>query len=314
MSINSIVKELKESGSIVTLLDRLGYQPVPKKGRETMYLSMLRDNDKSPSMSVNDQLGVWFDHGAGKGGNIIDFGIAYWKGLNFVEVVQKIQETLSSGAVAAPKIVRPQGASKKPNYIVYQTKPLGTHPAITEYLQSRGVFQVAKPHLREVYYYVEDEKGDRKNYFSAGWQNEHMAWEVRNRLFKGCMGPKAISFLPDNPKKVAAFEGFLDFLSWKTEHPADDRSIIVLNAVTMLNQGIIKAKAFPDIDIYFDRDKAGIMATRDMLKALPYATDKSKAYEGFNDYNDKIQGIYEAVETSRATPHFLPELKVPFRR
>lgn len=314
MSINSIVKELKESGSIVTLLDRLGYQPVPKKGRETMYLSMLRDNDKSPSMSVNDQLGVWFDHGAGKGGNIIDFGIAYWKGLNFAEVVQKIQETLSSGTVAAPRITRPQNVSKKPNYIVYQTKLLGTHPAITEYLQSRGVFQVAKPYLREVYYYVEDENGGRKNYFSAGWQNEQKAWEVRNRLFKGCMGPKAISFLPGDTKKVAAFEGFLDFLSWKIEHPTDDRSVIILNAVTMLQQGINKAKAFPDIDIYFDRDKAGVMATRDLLKALPYATDKSKAYEGFNDYNDKIQGIYEAVETSRPTPHFLPELKVPFRR
>lgn len=71
-------KELKEQGSIVDLLSRLGHQPVPKRGREKMYISMLRDDDTDPSFSVNDELGVWFDHGAGKGGNIIDFGLAYW--------------------------------------------------------------------------------------------------------------------------------------------------------------------------------------------------------------------------------------------
>jgi hypothetical protein len=312
MSVNLLVKELKESASIVSLLEKLGYQPVPKRGRETMYVSMLRDNDTSPSLSVNDKLGVWFDHGAGKGGNIIDFGMAYWRGLEFAEIVLKIKATLDGG-VAAPKVVRPKYIEKKPNYIVHTVKAIGNHPAVTAYLQSRGVFNAAKPLLKEVYYYVEDENGKRKDYFSAGWQNEQGGWEVRNRLFKGCMGPKAISMLLNNTKKVAVFEGFLDFLSWKIEHPLDDHSVVVLNAVTMLQQAISKCKAFSTIDVYFDRDKTGMLATREFLKALPYATDRSKSYEGFKDYNDQLVSSLRSKQ-EKPKADFFQGVKVPFRR
>jgi len=158
-----IINELKEQGSIVDLLNRLGYQPVPKRGREKMYFSMLRENDTQPSLSVNDEIGVWFDHGTGKGGNIIDFGLAYWKNLRFNEVVLKIQQILSIEP-GEPKILRPRKAVKVPHYIVEQIKPIGTHPAITEYLRSRGVFEAAKKYLNEVYYYVEDDKGERKHF------------------------------------------------------------------------------------------------------------------------------------------------------
>ncbi|WP_454801373.1 toprim domain-containing protein [Mucilaginibacter phyllosphaerae] len=314
MSTNSIVKELKESASIIALLDRLGYQPVPKKGREAMYVSMLRDNDNDPSLSVNDRLGVWFDHGVGKGGNIIDFGIAYWKGLKFNQVVAKICETLDMQP-PAPRIIRSLPNPRTPNYTIHQVKPLGTHPAINEYLLSRGIFHIAKPYLKEVYYYLEDDKGIRKNYFSAGWQNDYGAWEVRNRLFKGCMGSKAITTIPGHPKNVAVFEGFIDFLSWKKEHPEDLRSIIVLNSVTLWQQGVNKAKAYSSIDLYFDRDPSGKLATRDFLKALPYASDRSSVFDGFKDYNDKIQALQrQQADESKARKDFFNGIIVPFER
>lgn len=279
-----------------------------------MYISMLRDNDCDPSLSVNDKLGVWFDHGIGKGGNIIDFGIIYWKDLKFSAVVEKIRDTLAMEP-AAPKLLRSQVNFRIPNYTVYEVKPLGTHPAINEYLLSRGVFHVAKAYLKEVYYYVEDDNGVRKNYFSAGWQNDHGAWEVRNRLFKGCMGTKAITSIPGHPKNVAVFEGFIDFLSWKKEHPDDVRSVIVLNSVTLWQHGVNKAKAFSCIDLYFDRDPSGKLATRDFLKALPYATDRSSTFEGFKDYNDKIQASQkEEAEKSKARKDVFAGIKIPFER
>jgi len=306
-------KELKEQGSIVDLLNRLGFQPVPKRGREKMYISMLRDDDTQPSFSVNDDLGVWFDHGAGKGGNIIDFGLAYWKHLGFNEVVRKIQEVCLI-APAEPRVLRPRKPVKV-YQVVEKVKPLGVHPAITDYLKSRGVFDVAKFYLSEVYYYVEDENEVRKHYFAAGWLNENKSWEVRNRYFKGCMGHKGITVIPGHPKKAAVFEGFLDFLSWRLENPDADHSIIVLNTLTLLQQGITKAKAFSFLDIYFDRDKAGKLASRDFIKALPYATDRSAVYEGFNDYNDKIKAAMKvAAETERKTTDFFSGVRVPFER
>jgi hypothetical protein len=307
-------RELKEQGSIVELLSRLGYQPVPKRGRERMYYSMLRDNDTQPSFSVNDDLGVWFDHGAGKGGNIIDFGLAYWKNLGFNDVVKKIQQVCSIEP-GEPKIIRPRKAVKIPHHIVEQVKTLGTHPAITEYLKGRGVFDAAKLYLSEVYYFVEDDKNVRKHYFAAGWQNENNSWEVRNRYFKGCIGHKGVTVIPGHDKKAVVFEGFLNFLSWRIEHPGSDHSAIVLNTLTLLQQGINKAKAFSSLDIFFDRDKAGIAATRDFIKGLPYATDRSQIYEGFNDYNDKIKAQLKTVLPEQSNKSdFFAGVRVPFER
>jgi DNA primase len=307
-------KELKERGSIVELLSRLGYQPVPKRGREKMYVSMLRKDDTDPSFSVNDELGVWFDHGTGKGGNIIDFGLAYWKHLGFNEVVRKLQDTcqIEPGAATA---IRPEKKARVPYHVVEQVKPLGTHPAITTYLKTRGIFETAKKCLREVYYYLEDDEGVRKHFFAAGWQNESSGWEVRNKFFKGCIGRKDVTVIRGHEKKAAIFEGFIDYLSWRFENPGADHSIIVLNTITMLTRGVEKAKAYSSIDIYFDRDKQGFLATKEFLKSLPYATDRSKAYEGYNDYNDKIKAqLNEAVVDERKTSEFFSGIKVPFER
>lgn len=307
-------KELKKQGSLVDLLNRLGYQPVPKQGREKMYHSMLRENDTKPSLSVNDALGVWFDHGTGKGGNIIDFGLAYWKTLGFNAVVEKIQSVLSLEP-GRPRIICPPKMVKVSRQVVEQVNPIGTRPAITEYLKGRGIFEVAQNYLSEVNYYWEDGKNKRRYYFAAGWQNEHQSWEVRSRYFKGSLGDKGITFIPGHNKNSAIFEGFFDFLSWRIENKEAEHSVIVLNTLSLLKTGISKAKAFSSVDTYFDRDSAGTIATKELIKALPYATDRSYVYEGFNDYNDKIMARLNdiAIENKKASDFFF-NVKVPFKR
>ncbi|MES2108754.1 MAG: CHC2 zinc finger domain-containing protein [Bacteroidota bacterium] len=279
-------RELKEQASIVDLLNRLGYEPVRKFGKEHMYRSMLRDGDNDPSFSVDDKLGAWYDHGNGKGGNIIDFGLAYWPTLTFNEVVEKIRSACNIQVIQ--KDHRPRIPVKVRNYIVEQVKEVGSHPAITNYLQGRGVFDIAKQHLSEVYYSVVDDKGVRKPFFAAGWKNEAGSWEVRNKYFKGCLGQKAISFIPGDQKRVAVFEGFINYLSWLKENEIVGHSIIILNTLSLLNDGLQKAKEFSLIDLYLDRDPSGYQATKDFMKTLPYASDKSGIYDGFNDYNDRL--------------------------
>ncbi|WP_345211768.1 toprim domain-containing protein [Mucilaginibacter gynuensis] len=303
-------KELKEQASIVELLAKLGYHPVPRHGRERMYISMLRDNDTTPSLSVNDDLGVWFDHGTRKGGNIIDFGLAYWKNLSFAEVVKNIQEVLVIQA-SEPRILRPRKSVRPPHYIIQEIKDIGTHPAITGYLQSRGILDEAKAYLSEVYYYVENKAGERKLFFAAGWPNDFNGWEVRNKYFKGCLGNKAISFIPGNEKSVAVFEGFLDFLSWKKEYPEHDNSVIVLNSITMLPEAVERAKKFSSIDLYFDRDSAGFGVTKAFCLSLPYATDRSSLYTGYKDYNDMVKAH---MTFSKLAANYFSGTRVPFKR
>ena len=312
-------KELKQQASLVTLLHHLGYQPVPKRGKENMYHSMLREDDRVPSFSVNDDLGVWFDHGTGKGGNIIDFGLAYWKDLGFKEVVQKIQHVLSLKPAEPRSVIhlgnRPRSAIRIPNYVVEQVKPIGTHPAITGYLKSRGVLEAGNKCLSEIYYHVEDSKGIRKHFYAAGWQNELEGWEVRNQYFKGCLGSKAITFIPGHEKRAVVFEGFMDYLSWKLENPLADESVIVLNSLSILNAGIGKAKEFATLDLFFDRDNPGLLATREFIEALPYATDRSGIYNGFNDYNDKITaGLNLVVVEQRRAVDYYSKPQVRYHR
>lgn len=201
------------------------------------------------------------------------------------------------------RIRRPRIPQKIPYYVVKQIMPVGVHADISEYLQGCGVFELAKSFLSDVYYYAVDEKGKRKYFLAAGWQNDNKGWEIRTAVFKSCIGFQAITCIPRHSKKAIIFENFIDFLSWKLEHPTDDASIIVLNSPKMLEQAINKAKLFPSIDIYFERNKSGKQATIDLIKALPYATDKSGAYKHFNCYNDKIKSQLPEVTFKNQAKH-----------
>lgn len=292
-------EELKEQVSLVDLLSRLNYEPVRKSGKENMYHSMLRDGDNDPSFSVDDKMGVWYDHGTGKGGNIIDFGIAYWPELSFKEVIEKIQTIGNVQIVPGTRSAIPRTRTR--NYAVGQIKSLGTHPAITSYLQGRGIFDIARKHMSEVYYTVQDKQNGSRQFFAAGWKNEAGSWEVRNKYFKGCLGQKAISFIPGDEKKVVVFEGFMNYLSWLKDGVNTGQSAIILNTLSLLGSGITKAKQFSSIDLYLDRDRSGFQATKEFTSVLPYASDRSALYEHFNDYNDRlVASLHRSSEAGRS--------------
>jgi hypothetical protein len=297
--------DIKEQVSLVALLSCLGFEPVRRSGKELLYLSMLRESDTKPSFAVNEQLNVWFDHGSGKGGNIVDFGIAYWPVTSFVDVLHKIQSTAKQEIVSnqARENTRKRMPVKIPHYEVEDVKDIGNNAAITLYIKERGIGTVAQEKLKEVYYYVEDQKKLRKHFFAAGWPNELGGWEVRNKYFKGCLGHKAVTFIPGQAQKLVVFEGYLDYLSWLTEHEESNTSILVLNTLSLLEAGIRRAKAYPEVDLYFDRDKSGHQASLSFKAAIPYAQDRSAIYDGFKDYNDRLK----AGLRNTATVPFQPE-------
>ena len=289
-----IAKELKDTVSIVDLLSRLGYEPVKKIGKEHQYFSMLHD-ERKPSFYVCDELGVWNDQGLAKGGNVIDFGLAYWQ-LSFPETLEKIVQVCGTN-LPRQEDRRKRSAVKIPNYKIENIKELGTNPAITEYLQYRGIWQAAQGRLKEVYYYTEDQKKQRKYFFAAGWQNEQGIWEVRNKYFKGCLGHKAISFIPADENRLAVFEGYINYLSWLTENPEADDSVLILNSIALLTTAAKKAQSYSNVAIYFDRDQTGHNATLELIKAVPQALDNSAIYDGHNDYNDKLRAELHHVIT-----------------
>jgi len=284
-------KDVKDTYSIVDLLSHLGYEPAKRVGNETLYLSMLRDSDTTPSFSVNEKRGTWFDFGESKGGTIIDFGLCYWPRLSFNEVMEKIIETCSGNrriALCTNNYKRQPVTDKQPNYALLDIKEIGNNSVISGYLSARGVGTVAKGRIKEIYYYVEGDDKKRSNFFAAGWQNEQGGWEVRNLNFKGCLGHKAISFIPNSEKRLSVFEGYFDYLSWLTENPFAPDSVLVLNSLSLLQPAIGKAEGFVNISVYFDNDPSGRQATTYFLAALPWTIDRASIYKGYNDYNDRI--------------------------
>jgi hypothetical protein len=183
---------------------------------------------------------------------------------------------------------RKRSPVKIPHYEILEVKDLRNNPAITNYLQSRGILEAAEGRLREIYYYVEDQKKLRKHFFAAGWQNELGAWEVRNLYFKGCLGHKGMSFIEGDHTRLAVFEGYLNYLSWLTDNPYATDSVLVLNSLSLLKAGIKKSKEFSEVRLYFDHDPAGYEASINFIKAVPTAIDCSFHYSGYNDYNDKL--------------------------
>lgn len=289
--------------SILDFLGRLGHHPVRQSGAEHFFLSMLRE-ERTASLTVNDGLGVWFDHGGPngsgiRGGNLVDLAISYWHPVSYVEALGKIVQTMG-GEIPDPvaRDTRPRRPVRLPNYKIESVKPLGNNYAITSYLQNRGIWGMADGHLSELYYFVLDDKGTRKDFFAAGWPNENEGWEVRNKYFQGCLGHKGLSFIEGNPDELVVFEGYMDYLSWKFENEEAAPSVLVLNSLSLLPAGINRARKFEYIETYFDLDRAGIKASCDFRAALPMAKDCSKVYQGFKDYNEKLVSELSAMRSA----------------
>lgn len=286
--------------SIADFLAQLGHYPIRSFGGELFYRSMLREENNA-SLTVNEQMGVWFDHGGAnqsgiKGGNIIDLCMSYWYPATFPEVLQKISDLM---AISLREVVGTNQQEKQqsarvsePNYRINEVKEIGSHPAIVRYLQSRGILEQARGRMMEVHYSFESGPNQGRKFFSAGWQNELGSWELSNKVgqtdFKACLGQKSISFIGNDPKKLSIFEGYMDYLSWLWDNPQSTNSIIVLNSVNLLDIAIGRSVGYAEIDIFFDRDKAGLAALVKFRQELPHANDRSDVYRKYKDYNEML--------------------------
>jgi hypothetical protein len=291
---------VKDNISIVDLLARLGYEPPKPVGKERKYVSMIRDSDTTPSFSVDEKAGTWFDHGEGKGGNIIDFGLQYWSGLSFPEVLEKIVAVSQAYMPTEHHgFQRKMDIPREPNYGLLEIRDLGHSAVLLNYLESRGISTVAEGRTKEVYYYIEDENKIRSNFFALGWQNETGSWEIRNANFKGCLGNKAVSFIPNSLRRLAVFEGYFNYLSWLTDNPFATESVLVLNSLSFIQTGLDKAKPYNDVYLFFDNDPSGERATAAFKQAISQAIDCSGIYKGYNDYNDKIVAELNGYQLTR---------------
>lgn len=279
-------------------LDRAGFKPAKsvRQGRELWYRSPIREGDDTPSFKVDTLLNLWFDHGAARGGNVIDLVIE----MHRVSVKEALA-ILGSGIAGSTPAVRslpnigggPAGEKEKEpdrSFTIINTRAV-EHPALIQYLDARCINkEPAQRYLKEVRFKAPDKP---KQYFAIGFPCGQ-GFDARSPVFKGFIGKgKDISTINFTDKgTVAVFEGPYDFLSWLSmrELSEPDCGVIILHAVSLKSRALsaIIDHGFGRVLLFLDHDQAG-RETSAWFKAQlgnRNVVDRSADYAGFKDVNE----------------------------
>lgn len=278
------LRDAKEM-DLVNYLSSLGHEPANVRHDDFWYHSPLRE-EHTPSFKVNRRLNKWYDHGMGKGGNLVDFAVLYHH-CTVGEVLQQLTQGFSfhTSSVKLPPIKEETLKDRNEmKLIVLGDFPLKSYPLL-KYLSQRHIpVEIAQQFCREVRYKIND-----KTYFGIGFKNDSGAWEIRNPYFKISSSPKDISTFRKGADEVLVFEGFMDFLSYRTlpkNLPKDSQDFVVLNSVSFFERARPFMEQHRSIQLYLDRDATGISCTQRALSLSTKYQDKSLLYQNRKDLNE----------------------------
>lgn len=297
---------------MVDYLFSLGYQPQKVRNEDYWYLSPLRD-EKEPSFKINKQKNIWYDHGLGKGGKLVDFAMQYFNcGLG--DALQKIssfhQQINPKNRASRQPFHRHQNtlfnesdAPETSIKIIAAKEPI-TDLILCRYLNKRRIVQnIANKYCSEISYQVND-----RIYNAIGFKNSAGGFELRNEYFKGSSSPKYVSYLDNKADNVTIFEGFFDFLSYQTIHQNQQQwqtNFLVLNSLSFFERSILLMEKHDRIHLYLDHDEAGRKCTANALKRSIKFHDESKLYKGYKDLNDWIMNFGKANRQTKFLGRYL---------
>lgn len=264
-------------------LSGLGVEPVKIRGNDYWYHSPFRQ-DHNPSFKVNTKLNVWYDHGVGEGGTILDLGSKLYQC-----TIQEFLKKLSSN----PLYIKGSTFHQEPpleterKLEILSTQDL-TSADLMNYLSSRGIDkEIAKRYCKEV-----DFRIDSKTYSAVGFQNRSGGYELRNRWFKGSSSPKDISLIDNRASKLCVLEGFIDFLSiiqvedQRIKSLAKHSDFLVLNSLSFLKRNLPMLESRPEIILFLDNDVAAKKAMESLTSKGVLFRDASTLYLPHKDMND----------------------------
>lgn len=274
--------------SITEYLSRNGIEPVLKRGNNWWYLSPFRD-ERTASFKVDTKLNVWYDHGEGKGGTIIDLGARLESCTD-----SEFRDLLSEGRHAglsfhkAPTI-KEEPASKVEVIAVGPLSDVG----LLGYLKSRGIApDTARAYCKEVRFKIA-----KSVYKAIGFFNRSGGMELRNNWFKGAASPKDITIIDGAQQKIAVFEGFIDFLSFielknRNVAPPAESGFMILNSVSFASRSLdVLVPSAKDVTLYLDNDLAGNTAKQKLSDAGLTFRDGSPLYVGHKDLNEYLVNL-----------------------
>ncbi|WP_439558246.1 toprim domain-containing protein [Dyadobacter sp.] len=266
---------------MVDYLFELGIKPVNIRNVDHWYLSPFR-NERTASFKINRQLNRWYDHGIGMGGNLVDFAIMFYQ-CSIREVVRIFSDYLSFHQPTTHAY--PKASSARPRVIEILSTAALTSPSLTRYIASRCIPQViAANYCQQVHYKVRE-----RQYFALGLKNDSGGYELRNSFAKVASSPKDITTIQNGAQVVCVFEGFFDFLSYKTitaKAGEVDEDYVILNSISFFTRTTNLLDQYEQINLYLDNDQAGFECCSSARGISEKYKDGSSLYEGFKDLNE----------------------------
>jgi len=274
---------------LVDYLALLGHYPQKVHGPDHWYFSPFRE-ERTASFKVNARLNIWFDHGEGRGGDLIDFGTQFHQ-CTIPELLDQLSQyrpgTTFLFQQPSPSALRGAGEKEESGgkILILEARPLKAQPLL-EYLQKRNIPpDIAARSCQEVDFML---YGKRQTVI--GFANRSGGYELRSEHFKGSSSPKDISFFDNRTDEIAVFEGFFNYLSFQTINRHNEAPLtnsLVLNSLAFLEKSRPVMEQYNRIHLLLDRDTAGRTSTRKALQWNPDKyIDRSDFYQGRKDLNE----------------------------
>ena len=270
---------------LVDYLFSLGFSPAKIASENYLYLSPLRQ-ELTASFKVNRTKNVWYDHGAGKGGNLVDFAILYFN-CTLPQALQKISKhptpRLSSFHPQKTNLslLEPEDNSIR---ILSVNSPI-TDMVLNRYLKQRNIpRQIANEFCKQVCYKVGE-----NTYCAIGFKNNSGGYELRSEHFKGSSSPKYVTYFDNKASAISCFEGFFDFLTYQSIHRNQElpkTNILVLNSLSFFTRSLLLMEKHERIHLYLDNDKAGKKCVEQAMTRTDKVSDESNLYKGYKDLNE----------------------------
>lgn len=291
-----------KKNDMVEYLDFLGHKPVKIRGNDYWYLSPLR-SEKTASFKVNRTLNVWYDQGIGKGGSLIDFGIQYHQCSvsKFLEIMQERTFSFHPQTLVTP--VSPL-AGEKGKIVIEHIFPAISNSVLKQYLESRQIpLAIADRFCKQVRFSLYGKK-----YEALGFKNSAGGYELRTPNFKGSSSPKNVTlFGKDLSKEILVFEGFIDFLSYRTIHQRkfimmtkQQPNFLVLNSIGFFEKMKVQLEKYSSIHLYLDRDNKGQSVSKEALAISKKYRDESHIYKNHKDLNEYLIKEHFELKQSRS--------------
>lgn len=266
------------------LLASLGHYPVKITSHELWYHSPLHE-DKTPSFKVDISRNIWYDHGLGVGGTVIDFGLHYRQ----TTQVKEVLAWLAKGSYeATPRQILTTNKKSSTLELIKGSISTPNHPNLLSYALGRGIPpEITKTVFKEVRFI---NHATAKEYYALALRNRQGGYELRNRYFKGAISPKDLTIYTEGQKNILVFEGMFDYASWLTlsGQAVTRLDVIILNSLSFHQHAAkwLQTQNYERIYTFFDNDTAGTKARETFSQCFGTKHQpQNHHYKGFEDLN-----------------------------